>query len=43
MPLESATYVSQLNAANPPGVDLVSETDDHIRLIKDALVAYSLT
>lgn len=38
MSLESATYVSQLSASNPVGsTDLVSQGDDHIRLIKAAL------
>ena len=39
MPLESATYISQLNSANPPGTDLGATLDDHIRLIKAVLQA----
>lgn len=39
MALESASYVSQLNAANPLSTDTVSQADDHLRLIKAALVA----
>jgi hypothetical protein len=38
MALETASYVSQLIAANPLSTDLVSQTDDHLRLIKAALV-----
>ena len=37
MSLESATYISQLQKQDPPGTDLVSEGDDHIRLIKKVL------
>ena len=37
MALESATYISQLVAANPPGTDPISQGDDHIRMIKDVL------
>lgn len=39
MPLESATYISDLNASNPAASDVVSQGDDHIRLIKSALKA----
>lgn len=39
MPLESATYVSQLNSANPASTDVLSQGDDHIRLIKAVLQA----
>lgn len=35
MPLESATYISDLNASNPLATDGVSVGDDHIRLIKN--------
>lgn len=38
MPLESATYINQLNAANPSSTDSVAQADDHLRLIKAALV-----
>lgn len=38
MALESAQYVSQLNSANPLSTDTVSQADDHLRLIKQALV-----
>jgi hypothetical protein len=34
MPLESATYLSQLNTANPANTDALSDADDHMRLIK---------
>lgn len=37
MALESATYISELVAANPPGTDPISQGDDHIRMIKDVL------
>ena len=37
MGLESATYVSGLVDANPPGTDAISQGDDHIRLIKTVL------
>lgn len=39
MPLESASYISQLNSANPAATDLLSQGDDHIRLIKAVLQA----
>lgn len=39
MGLESATYISGLNASNPVHIsDNVSEGDDHIRLIKSTLL-----
>jgi len=37
MTVESATYISDLNAANPGATDLKSEGDDHMRLIKSVL------
>lgn len=37
MSLESATYLSALNASNPLAGDSRSEGDDHLRLIKSAL------
>ena len=39
MPLESATYVGDLNSANPTGSDQKQQGDDHIRLVKAALQA----
>lgn len=39
MALESATYVNQLNSANPAPTDLLAQGDDHIRLIKAVLKA----
>lgn len=39
MSLESATYISQLDAANPPSGDPVSQADDHIRLVKSTVKA----
>lgn len=39
MPLESASYISDLNSANPLSTDSVSQSDDHIRLIKAAIKA----
>lgn len=37
MGLESATFISSLVSANPPGTDLKRQGDDHIRLVKAAL------
>ena len=37
MALENATYISGLVSANPPGTDVISEGDDHLRLIKEVL------
>lgn len=37
MGLESATYVSALNSANPQSTDAVSFGDDHLRLLKSVL------
>ena len=37
MPLESATYISDLNASNPTGSDGRNTADDHLRLIKSAV------
>jgi hypothetical protein len=37
MGLESASYISQLQPANPDPTDLVSQGDDHIRMIKKVL------
>ena len=37
MSLETATYISQLNGANPTGTDPKSEGDDHLRMIKNVL------
>lgn len=37
MPIESATYISQLNVSYPASTDGVKEGDDHIRLIKKVL------
>lgn len=37
MGLETATYISELNTANPTGSDLRSEGDNHLRLIKEVL------
>jgi len=37
MPLESVTHISDLNIANPPGTDGLSQADDHIRNLKIAL------
>lgn len=39
MPLETATYVSQLVASNPAHTDAVSVADSHIRLVKAAMLA----
>jgi hypothetical protein len=39
MPLETATFINQLDAANPLGSDPIASGDDHLRLIKAALKA----
>ncbi|MEN9885689.1 MAG: hypothetical protein RL758_267 [Pseudomonadota bacterium] len=39
MGLETATYISDLNPANPVGSDPRSSSDDHLRLIKSAIKA----
>lgn len=39
MGLETAPFVSSLVATNPPGTDLKTQGDDHLRLIKAALLA----
>jgi microcystin-dependent protein len=39
MPLESATYISDLVATNPAHSDPLSQTDAHLRVIKAALLA----
>ena len=39
MPVETATYISQLSATNPLGTDPISEGDDQIRLVKEVLQA----
>lgn len=38
MSLETGNYINDLNPANPPGTDAVSQGDDHLRLIKTALL-----
>lgn len=37
MALEIATYINQLNTANPVGSDPIAAGDDHLRLIKSTL------
>ena len=39
MSIESASFISGLVIANPPGTDAISQGDDHIRLIKTVLKA----
>ena len=39
MSIESAAFISGLVTANPPGTDVISEGDNHIRLIKTVLKA----
>lgn len=39
MPLETATYISDLVTSNPAASDALSTADDHLRLIKGALKA----
>lgn len=38
MALETATYISGLNSSNPLSTDVVSQADDHLRLIKQVLL-----
>ncbi len=37
MPLETGTYINSLVVTNPLNTDLISECDDHLRLIKSTL------
>lgn len=37
MALEVATYINQLNTANPVGSDPLAQADDHLRLLKTTL------
>lgn len=37
MPIESATFINQLNVANPEVSDAYSTADDHLRLVKAAI------
>lgn len=37
MPVESATYISQLSPSDPPGSDALAQGDNHIRLLKQVL------
>lgn len=37
MPIEAATYIHQLDATNPAGSDPVADTDNHLRIIKQAI------
>lgn len=39
MPLETASFINQLDSANPLGSDPIAAGDDHIRLIKAAIKA----
>lgn len=39
MPLETGTYIDDLDAANPTAGDAVAGGDDHLRLIKAVLKA----
>ena len=39
MPVETATFISQLSATNPLATDPISEGDDQIQLIKEVLQA----
>jgi len=39
MALETATYINDLNAANPAATDALAQADDHFRLIKGAVKA----
>lgn len=37
MPLEVATFINQLNPANPVGSDPLAQADDHLRLLKTTI------
>jgi microcystin-dependent protein len=37
VPLESASYINSLDVSNPASTDLLSQADDHIRLLKSVL------
>lgn len=39
MPIETAAYLTQLDATNPPATDQMAEGDDHIRLVKATIKA----
>ncbi|NNF60700.1 MAG: hypothetical protein HKN06_05125, partial [Gammaproteobacteria bacterium] len=39
MGLETATYIDDLDSANPVSTDNVSQGDDHIRLLKSTIQA----
>lgn len=39
MALETATFIDDLNSANPAATDSIGQADDHIRLIKSAIKA----
>lgn len=39
MPLETGTYISDLNVSNPAGTDTLDKADDHLRLIKSTVKA----
>lgn len=39
MALETGTYISDLNSANPVGSDSLGAADDHLRLIKSLILA----
>ena len=39
MALESGTFIDSLNASNPTSTDIVSQADDHLRLIKSTIEA----
>lgn len=39
MPVETATYISDLNASNPPATDGLAQADEHLRLIKSTIKA----
>jgi hypothetical protein len=39
VPLEAATYISDLVSTNPAVADATNQGDDHIRLIKAAIKA----
>ena len=43
MALETGTYISDLNAANPVSTDSLAQADDHLRLIEATVKSTLLT
>lgn len=39
MPLETASFINGLNASNPAATDQIADADNHLRLVKSALLS----